>query len=81
MAKNTTPKDKFAGCVTETYFDKDMNCDVTVILDTSERLSPSRKLANAKAKERGFQDIDHFEGFLYANSLYTDLKPGSDVEL
>lgn len=80
MAK-TTNKDPYAGCVTETYFDDTLQCNVTVILDTSERLSPSRKAANQKAKERGFQDITHFEGFLYANSLYADLKPGSDVEL
>lgn len=73
--------EKYFGCKTETYFDESVGCNVTVILDTSGRLSQSRQEANRKAKMKGFQDIDHFEGFLYANGLFNEMRGGYDTDI
>lgn len=74
-------KNTYEGIVTESYFDEKVGCNVTVILDTSGRLSDKRKIINQKAKEKGFMDIDHYEGFLYANSLFNEMRNGYDVDI
>lgn len=76
-----TEDNKYAGCDIEVYYDEKMGCNVTVIKDTSNRLSPKRREADRKAKEKGFQDIDHFEGFLYANGLFNEMRGGYDVDV
>lgn len=76
-----TENNKYAGCDIEVYYDEEVGCNITVIKDTSQRLSPKRQEANRKAKEKGFQDIDHFEGFLYANGLFNELRGGYDVDV
>lgn len=72
---------KYEGCEIEVYFDEIVGCNVTVILDTSKRLSPKRQEADRKAKAKGFHDINHFEGFLYANGLFNEMKFGYDVDV
>lgn len=72
---------EYKGCVTETYYDAKLGCNVTVILDTAGRLSPDRQKANQRAKDKGFQDITHFEGYLYANGLFNDQRSGWDVDV
>ncbi|BDU12061.1 hypothetical protein [Escherichia phage phiWec190] len=72
---------KYEGCEIEVYFDETVGCNVTVILDTSKRLSPKRQEADRKAKAKGFHDINHFEGFLYANGLFNEMKFGYDVDV
>lgn len=74
-------KDKYEGCEVEVYFDETVGCNVTVIKDTSKRLTPERQKANEKAKQKGFIDIEHFEGYLYANGLFNDLRGGFDVDV
>lgn len=73
--------EKYKGCITETYYDEEMKCEVTVILDTSGSLSPHRRHADEYAKSRGFHDIIHFEGYLYANGLFNDQRSGYDVDV
>lgn len=75
MSKN------YQGCVTETYYDDKLKCNVTVILDTTGRLSERKRKANERAVEKGFQDLTHFEGYLYANGLYNDQRSGFDVDV
>ena len=72
---------KYEGCEIEVYFDETVGCNVTVILDTSKRLSPKRQEADRRAKAKGFDDITHFEGFLYANGLFNEMKFGYDVDV
>ena len=72
---------KYEGCEIEVYFDETVGCNVTVILDTSKRLSPKRQEADRRAKAKGFHDINHFEGFLYANGLFNEMKLGYDVDV
>lgn len=72
---------KYEGCEIEVYFDETVGCNVTVILDTSKRLSPKRQEADRRAKAKGFHDINHFEGFLYANGLFNEMKFGYDVDV
>jgi hypothetical protein len=72
---------KYEGCQIEVYFDETVGCNVTVILDTSKRLSPKRQEADRRAKAKGFHDINHFEGFLYANGLFNEMKFGYDVDV
>lgn len=77
MSDNT----QYNGCDVEVYFDETIGCNVTLIKDTTGRLSPKRREADRKAKEKGFMDIDHFEGFIYANGLFNDMKTGYDVDV
>lgn len=72
---------KYEGCEIEVYYDPVVGCNVTVIKDTSKRLSPQRQEADRKAKEKGFEDINHFEGFLYANGLFNEMRGGYDVDV
>lgn len=76
-----TDSNKYEGCEIEVYFDETVGCNVTVIKDTSDRLSPKRREADRKAKSKGFEDIDHFEGFLYANGLFNEMRGGYDVDV
>lgn len=76
-----TESNKYEVCEIEVYFDETLGCNVTVILDTSKRLSPKRQEADRKAKAKGFEGIDHFEGFLYANGLYNEMRGGYDVDV
>lgn len=76
-----TESNKYEGCEIEVYFDETLGCNVTVILDTSKRLSPKRQEADRKARAKGFEGIDHFEGFLYANGLYNEMRGGYDVDV
>lgn len=72
---------KFEGCDIEVYFDPVAGCNVTLIKDATGRLSPSRKEADKKAKAKGFTDIHHLEGFMYANGLFNDMKNGYDADV
>lgn len=76
-----TDSNKYEGCEIEVYFDEKVGCNVTVIKDTSKRLSPDRQRADKKAKDKGFIDITHFEGYMYANGLFNDLRGGYDVDV
>ncbi len=76
-----TESNKYQGCEIEVYFDETIGCNVTVIKDTSHQLSPKRREADRKAKEKGFEDITHYEGFLYANGLYNEMHGGYDVDV
>lgn len=76
-----TESNKYQGCEIEVYFDEAIGCNVTVIKDTSEQLSPKRREADRKAKAKGFQDINHYEGFLYANGLFNEMRGGYDVDV
>lgn len=71
----------YEGCITETYFDEKLQCDVTLILDCTARLSDRKRKANERAVEKGFQDLTHFEGYLYANGLFNDMRDGYDVDV
>ena len=76
-----TDSNKYQGCEVEVYYDETVGCNVTVIKDTSDRLSPKRREADRKAKAKGFEDINHFEGFLYANGLFNEMRGGYDVDV
>ena len=76
-----TDSNKYQGCEIEVYYDETVGCNVTVIKDTSDRLSPKRREADRKAKAKGFEDINHFEGFLYANGLFNEMRGGYDVDV
>lgn len=73
--------EKYKGCITETYYDEKLKCNVTVILDTTGKLSSDRQEADQRAKDKGFHDITHFEGYLYANGLFNDQRSGWDVDV
>lgn len=45
------------------------------------KIIPKRQEADRKAKAKGFEGIDHFEGFLYANGLYNEMRGGYDVDV
>lgn len=76
-----TNSNKYEGCDVEVYFDEEIGCNVTVIKDTSHRLSPKRREADRVAKAKGFQDILHYEGFLYTNGLFNEMRSGYDVDV
>lgn len=47
-----TESNKYEGCEIEVYFDETLGCNVTVILDTSKRLSPKDKKQTAKQRQK-----------------------------
>ena len=74
-------KNRIFLCETEVYFDEKIGCNVTLIKDTEGSMSSLRKKSNQWAKSMGFQDINHYEGFLYANGLFNEMREGFEVDV
>lgn len=79
---NSTKKSRsIEVCDIEVYFDEKVGCNVTLIKDSHNMLSPKRQIANLRAKYLGFDDIDHLEGYLYFNRLFSEQYSGYENEI
>ena len=74
-------KDIYKGCDIEVYFDEAIGCNVTLIKSMEGRFSPTRLSSHKEAQAFGFEDVFHFEGYLYFNRLDNEQYTGFDVDV